>query len=192
MHALRSALLILAAALLSACASQRVGYDYDETVDFGQYQRWAWSPQAQEPQSDADPLIDNPLLRQRIEAAVARTLAAKGYEQTGSESAQLTVAYAVSVEKKLSSGGVSTSFGFGTYSGGSGVGVSIGGPGTRVREQKEGTLIIDIMDRNTGDLIWRGSSTRPIGTAKTPEESERIVNEAVTEILAKFPPGSEG
>jgi hypothetical protein len=188
MHPLRTALPILAAALLTACATRQVGYDYDESVDFSRYQHWTWSQPAQQSKDDDDPLIDNPLLRQRIENAVARTLSAKGYRQSDPQVADFNVGYFLTVENKLSSSGVSTSFGFGRYSGGSGVGVSIGGPGTRVREQEEGTLIIDVVDRISGKLVWRGSSTRVLGQARTPEESERVVHETVTGILANFPP----
>jgi len=179
---------ILVAALGVACASQQAYYDYDQSVDFAKLRRWSWLPNAQEKPSD-DPRIDNDLTRQRIEAAVTRNLEAKGYEKTSQTEADFRVGYLVTVEKKLSSSGVSTSFGFGRYSGGSGVGITVGGPSTPVREYDEGTLFIDIKNPESSDLLWRGSSTNSLGQAETPEQSKQIIDRIVDEILANFPPG---
>lgn len=178
---------ILTLMLATGCASQPAGYDYDESVDFSQLHRWAWLPQRQE-KSSGDVHIDSPLVRKRIEAAVTRTLQAKGYQQADTQEADFDVGYLVTVDKRLSSSGVSSSVGFGRYSGGSGFGISFGGPGTQPREYEEGTLIIDFKNQNSGKLIWRGSSTRRLGQAGTPEKSEKMINEVVEEILANFPP----
>jgi hypothetical protein len=179
---------ILAAVVVLACTSPSSQYDYDQSVDFGKYRRWAWLPRPQQ-QPSGDPRIDNSLTRQRIESAVSRNLAAKGYEQVDAEAADFRVGYVVTVEKRLDSSGVSTSIGFGRYSGGSGFGISIGGPGTPIREYEEGTLLIDIRDKDSDDLLWRGSSTSRLDEATTPEESEQKINGIVGEILANFPPG---
>ena len=182
---------MMAAALALGCAGQQAYYDYDQSVDFGKLRRWAWLPHADEKPS-GDPRIDNPLTRQRIESAVTRTLTARGYEKSSEDTADFRVGYLVTVEKNVSSGGVSTSFGFGRYSGGSGVGVTIGGPSTPLREYDEGTLFIDIKDPKSGDLLWRGSSTSRLGQADTPEQSEKVIDRIVEEILANFPPGKNG
>jgi len=178
---------ILAVLLAAGCASQPAGYDYDDSVDFSRFQRWAWLPQRQEkPSGDAH--IDSPLVQKRIEAAVSRALEGKGFEETEAQTADFVVGYLVTVEKRMSSSGVSTSVGFGRYSGGSGFGISFGGPATQPREYEEGTLIIDIKDKQSGKLAWRGSSTTGLGESETPEESETAINQMVEEILANFPP----
>lgn len=181
----------LAIVLAAACASPQATYDYDEAVDFSRYRRWAWLPMREE-QPSGDPLIDNPLTRQRIESAVARSLAAKGYEKSDPAAADFEVGYAVTVEGTLGSSGASTTFGFGRYGGGSGVGISISSPGIPIREQGEGMLIIDVRDPASGKLVWRGSSTRRIGRSGSPEESEQTIDRIVAEILANFPPERGG
>ena len=191
MRLLHLAAPLVAAALALGCSGPQAYYDYDQSTDFAKLKRWAWLPQAEE-KASGDPRIDNSLTRQRIESAVTRTLTAKGYEKSSEETADFRVGYVVTVEKRLGSGGVSTSFGFGRYSGGSGVGVTIGGPSTPAREYEEGTLLIDIKDPKTGDLMWRGSSTSRLGQADTPEQSEKVIDRIVEEILANFPPGKSG
>ena len=178
---------LLAVVLGAGCAGQPAGYDYDDSVDFDKLRRWAWLPQAEE-KSSVDPRIDNPLLKRRIESAVSRNLEAKGYEKSEAQAADFDVGYLVTIENKISSSGVSTSIGFGRYSGGSGFGISMSGPGTQPREYEEGTLIIDIRDTASGKLVWRGSSTTRLDPAHTPKESEKDVNRIVDEILANFPP----
>jgi len=186
-----SPIVVLAVVLGAGCASQPAGYDYDDSVDFSQLQRWTWLVQAQENPS-TDPRIDNPLLKKRIEASLSRTLEAKGYEKSDMQAADFEVGYLVTVQKKLSSSGVSTSVGFGRNSGGSGFGISIAGPGSQPREYEEGTLIIDIRDKASDRLVWRGSSTSRLGRAATPEESQEKINTIVEEILANFPPKRSG
>jgi hypothetical protein len=181
---------LTASALLAACATQQAQYDFDDSVDFAQYRRWAWLPQPNK-QASGDPRIDNPLIMQRIESAVERNLAAKGFKQTESGE-DFEVGYLVTVEKQLSSSGVGGSFGFGRYSGGSGVGMSFGGPQIQIREYEEGTLILEITDASSDKLVWHGSSTSRLSDARTPEDSERIINQMVEEILANFPPPASG
>ncbi|MBI4971682.1 MAG: DUF4136 domain-containing protein [Candidatus Omnitrophica bacterium] len=51
----------------------------------------------------------------------------------------------------------------------------------------EGTLIIDIIDRQSEKLVWRGTSVRVVSES-TPEALDRKINEAVSQLLEKFPP----
>ena len=181
----------LACILAAGCASRPASYDYDEAVDFRELRRWSWQPRAEE-QPSGDPRIDNPLTRQRIESAVARELAAKGYDKATRDTADFDVGYLMMIDKRLGSTSVGASIGFGRYSGGSGVGVSIGGPTTPLREYEEGTLIIDVKHRESGKLLWRGSSRTRLSRTGTPEESEQLINRIVGEILANFPPPVDG
>lgn len=187
-----SILPILAMVVAAGCAGPRAGFDYDPSADFTAYRHWAWLPKPQE-QASGDPRLDNSLVRNRIESAVSQNLAAKGFDKTEPANADFDVGYVVMVEKDLDSrSGVSTSFGIGRWSGGSGVGISIGGPGTTLSEREVGTLFIDVRDHESGKLVWRGSSKRTIGRSTTPEESERVIDAIVSEILANFPPPSGG
>ena len=166
---------LLAVVLGSGCAGQSASYDYDQSVDFGKLRRWMWIPRPQE-QPSGDPRIDNSLTRKRIESALSRALAAKGYEEADGPDVDFTVGYLVTVQKRVTSSGMSTSIGFGRYSRGSGVGISIGGPATPVLEYEEGTLFVDIRDHRSGDLLWRGSSSSRLDAASTPEQSEQAID----------------
>jgi hypothetical protein len=56
-------------------------------------------------------------------------------------------------------------------------------------EFKEGTLIIDFIDRESGNLIWRGWSTN---TLNDPNSFEKNLPNEISQIFAKYPEVSLG
>ncbi len=71
------------------------------------------------------------------------------------------------------------------------MGISYGFPANDVKTYDRGILTIDILSAKTGDLIWRGSSSRRLYDGSTPEKSKQLVNEVVSTILEQFPPDKE-
>jgi hypothetical protein len=55
-------------------------------------------------------------------------------------------------------------------------------------EYIEGTLILDILDARTQQLLWRGTAEGGIPDKPTPEQIETMTNEAVNKLLNNFPP----
>jgi hypothetical protein len=53
---------------------------------------------------------------------------------------------------------------------------------------QEGTLVLDFIDAESKKLIWRGTAKAYLEKEQTPEELDKIVNEAVEKILMNFPP----
>ena len=62
---------------------------------------------------------------------------------------------------------------------------------TTVREYEVGTLILDMVDRESGKLIWRGSVADTIRDKNTPEERVEVVNQAIAAMLINYPPKPE-
>jgi len=180
LRAPRVALVALLLALV-ACASARVSQDYDSATDFAVYRSYDWFP-GERPAS-GNVHLDSPLVDQRVRNAVDRTLAARGYAKLEDEPADFQVNFYFSVETKLTSSGMD--YRVGTY--GRHGGVSVGG-GDRLREVDEATLVIDILDARSGDLVWRGTRSRRLKIGDTPEETTRIIDETVEAILSQFPP----
>ena len=52
----------------------------------------------------------------------------------------------------------------------------------------EGTLIIDFVEPNSKNLLWRGAAKGVFDNARTPEKRDKMINEAVQKILQNFPP----
>jgi hypothetical protein len=57
-----------------------------------------------------------------------------------------------------------------------------------VYQYNEGTLIVDIVDAKTNQLVWRGTATKTIDESASPEQREANLKEVVSRIFEKYPP----
>lgn len=174
---LRLAILGVAACL--ACASVRVSVDYDPSEDFSTYRTFTWFPRPKP--ATGDYRVDNSLIDQRVRAAVERTLAAKGYQKVEDRAPDFYANYHLQIDQKIDVRTVNRGYvdSWGYY---------VGWPETRVTQYDEGTLVIDIADARDKQLAWRGAGVGRVRSRPKPEETTRDINEAVAQILAKFPP----
>ena len=171
-----------------ACSSVRTNFDYDPEIDFSGWRSYAWYPGGSPPTGDVR--LDNTLFRDRIVAAVDRTLAARGFTLVEDREPDFYVLYHLSTQERLDVRTMDSGWAGGT------AGARWGRPGwggwgwteTRVDQYEEGTLVIDFADVAARRLAWRGSGTRRLSRNPRPERTTQRVNEAVEEILAQFPP----
>ena len=169
MKVLRVVFTFLALALLAeAQVLKTVKVDYDEKVDFSKYKTFAWS-EAQEP-------VGNPANHIRLTAAVERELTAKGLRKADGGSADLRVRYHAKIEKKLKSSSRQESSSWDQNNLRTMVDLS------RV---EEGTLILELSDGASGDLVWRGVNTDVTPRADLVAEG---IDQSVKKIVAAYPP----
>jgi len=172
-----AALALLLAAFAVPAAAQfqitrdEVALDFDREVDFSRYTSFAW-------RHDLEPTA-RPENHLRILEHVERGLEAKGLKKQPAAEAQLLLRYYAKVESKLRNvgttqqswwqpGNLRTTVDFGKV--------------------REGTLILEMYERETGYLVWRGTTT---GVVAPPERMEAQVREAVELLLAHYPPTEE-
>jgi hypothetical protein len=58
---------------------------------------------------------------------------------------------------------------------------------TNIYSYREGTLILDLMDSKTKQLVWRGWAISPLHSSYKPEEIEKLIKTAVGKIFRQFP-----
>ena len=75
---------------VAGCASPKIGYDFDRSVNFSPYQTYAWIAAAQE--ATGDRRLDSSLIDARIRAAIDAQLRSKGYTATANGTPQFLVA----------------------------------------------------------------------------------------------------
>ena len=63
---------------------------------------------------------------------------------------------------------------------------------TYVYEYDEGTLILDVLEPKSRQLIWRGSGTEEVWFSATPEQRQTALNEMARAILVNLPPPEKG
>jgi hypothetical protein len=168
----------LTAALAFCAGKPEITFAWDRAASFANLKTYAWyaDPKFQMPHGGS--IVDGRFVDERVREAVERDLAKKGYTKGREGSADLYVSYATSAE------GVASQDKFGSYDWWT-MTIYVGG-----KYQKKGSLTLDIRDRGQ-KLIWRGAKAAILGT--NPEKVGRDIDDAVSDLLAKFPPppGSE-
>jgi hypothetical protein len=130
------------------------------------------------------------LLDQRIRKAVKETLSSKGISEVDRQQTDVLVSYHIGIETRLDVQTVHRGYGhgYGGHGRHRGWGAGAGYADTRVTQYDEGTLLLDLVDPQRMDLIWRGSAQSRISTRTSPEEREQRVREVVDKVLAQYPP----
>lgn len=172
----KNSFLILSFFILSSCGpSLQVFSDRDRSINTGDYKSYGWIDIKSIETRNSDPRYYNELTDKRIRDAVNREMLAKGLSMTN-ENMQLKLHYHIIVEDKTT---ITTEpFGI-LYS------PYWEGKMTGTYKYREGTLIIDIMDVRSNQLVWRGWATDVI-TDRTAKQPEEAINNAVKEIFKKF------
>jgi len=157
----------------------KVDTDHDETYDFSKAKTLIWG--------DCTAAKDE-LMQKRILAAVEEQLVAAGmtFVESGPADLQVTTHVATESEMKQSGGNVSVGVSKRTSWGS----VGLGGRGNKkVHEVKIGTLLIDLRDSQTGDLVWRANASDTI--EDNSDKMEKKINTAVEKAFKKFPPSGK-
>jgi hypothetical protein len=165
--------------VLTSCASVMVKHDYDREADFTKYRNYAWMDQS----VPGDELAKNPLVKKRVQSAVDATLASRGYTLTEVEKADFVVVVHAGVKERMR---IQDWGRYGWYD-------PWWGPyGGRVDVSyyEEGTLVIDVVDAEAKDLVWRGMGTGIMREYSKPEQRQKAIDRDVAKILAAFPPGN--
>lgn len=173
MNSLKFLLSFLIIVALAACSTVSVSTDYDPEVDFSQYKTYRWYEGKPVP---GDELAKAPLIQKRVMAGIDKALQEKGFEKTDSDAADIVIVIHAGIKDRMQI----TNYGsYGWYD------PWWGGYGgyTDVSHYEEGTLVIDIVDTNDKELVWRGLGTKTVGGT-----DQEVVDNTVARILRDFPP----
>jgi hypothetical protein len=148
-----------------------VSYDYDKNIDILELKTYDWLPIPETVGMDS-------LLVNRIKGSVNNQLKSKGLRMT-SDSPDFLIATHAGTEEKVSYS--DWGYRYGPY---------WRGPSYSRFKYQEGTLILDFVDAQSKELIWRGRAKGFVDSGMTPEKLDKLVNESVQKILENFPPAS--
>lgn len=189
-HALPFTLICL---LLTACASQfPVATDFDEQYSFASKTRYAIIV------PEDIKTTRNDLLRNRIENALRTELGNRGLQEVEKDQAELWVSYFATSEKQQD---IRTWNNYNAYYGYARCyscyyPVPMTTTEVQVVDYIESSLMVDFIDPASNTLKWRGSTRNKVTTSTadsmTVSERTELVNQAVSAILAQFPPPPAG
>jgi hypothetical protein len=175
--------IIVVIAITSCGPSLKVTTDYDKNANFSQYKTFAIYHAEQLNESISQ------LNQTRILNAIRSEMVKKGFQETTSGPDLLVNPVAI-FKDRVSVSSNTNYYGYGgtyrPYYWGGGMGVS-GSTTYDVQHYKDGSLIIDIVDANTKNLVWQGIGNREIdGPIKDPDTR---IPQSIATIMAEFPPG---
>jgi hypothetical protein len=159
-------------AALGAAFAQHVKTDFDHQANFPQYKTYSW--QVIKP--------ENSLWDARIKSAVDAQLTSKGWTQVDNGGDVTVVAIGTThTERTLQT--FYNGFGGGwRWQGFYGMGEAT----TTEQDYKEGTLVVDLYDAKTKQLIWRGSAEDTLSDKEA--KNEKNLDKGVAKMFKKFPP----
>jgi len=166
--ALVTALLLLTAKTLTA---QDVKYNFMPGTDFSKYHTYKWVSI----EGGGHP---NQIVDAQIKQSVDSQLTTKGLTKSDSDKADLYVGYQIAVEKEKQWNGY-----------GMGGGIRWGGMASATSSTiNVGTLVLDLYDPATKQLVWTGNATKTIDPSSNQEKNQKNLDKAMAKLLKNYPP----
>ena len=150
--------------------AQQVKTDYDRSANFSQYKTYSWSGV-----KTADPLLVD-----RIKNAVNSTLSSKGLTQVDSGGDLTINAMEITSDQQTLDTFYHGGFGGRRFGGG------FGDATTTTETYKVGTLVVDVFDAQSKELVFRGSSSDTLSDRS--DKNIKNLNKGVEKMLKHFPP----
>ena len=172
LNRLAAGLALGSALLAGACATLRIGAYVEHDADFSRYHTYAWGPVDALP--IGDPRLDsNPIFIDYLQGAVERNLRNHRLLLVpASAKPDLLIHFHGSVTQKIEPGEIDHELGY------------------RVQAPlvyDEGTLVLDMIDARTDQLVWRGWAIDTLdGIIGSQDRMERKIDEAVARMLANL------
>lgn len=162
---------ILAGALTLACSTLTTAVDYDHTISWSQFHTFQLA------EGTKDPVT---FTQKRIEDSITGQLTSKGWTVASSNPDIVVYTHTVLGQQKQWN---STSMGGWGYRGWGGMG---GGMATTTETNIPiGTLVVDLVNPKTKELVWRGTASDQISSSGA-EQGQ--IQDAVAALFKNFPP----
>jgi hypothetical protein len=157
-------------------SAQQVKTDYDRSANFAQYKTYSWEQVKTKDALDVD----------RVKSAVNAALAAKGWSQVDSGGDVSIIAVETTQEQQSLNtfyDGFGGGWGWRRFGGG-----GFGEATTTTDTYKVGTLVVDLFETKTKQLLWRGTSSDTL--SNNSDKNIKNLDKGVEKMFKHFPPGS--
>jgi hypothetical protein len=171
---------LMGALALAGCASSlNVQTDYDRQANFRQYGTFAVQA---DPKYNHDPVLGSELNLRRISQALQAQMQAKGYQPSNSPDLLVSVETDTRDRQDVQSYNNFTPYWWYFY-----------GPrqNTYTRNYEEDRIIVNVRDARANRMVWQGFTSGQILTSRT-KDPERVLNNAVAQVMKAFPARGDG
>jgi hypothetical protein len=160
------------------CSGISVKSDYDPEMNFDEFKTYAWAKDVRIP---GDVLATLDFVKKRVVMSVDRELQAKGYSLKEQGEPDFYVVAHGAVQEKMDIQQWNDYYAYDPW-------WRPYGGRVDVVYYDEGTLVIDIIDADANELVWRGLGTKVVHSYADPAKAQDAIDKTVAKILAKFPP----
>ena len=151
--------------------SQDVKYNSMPGTNFSKYHTYKWISI----EGGAHP---NQIMDAEIKQAVDAQLAKKGLTKITNGNADLLVGYQTAVDQEKQW----NAYGMGGFRWGGGM------ASASQSTISIGSLVLDMYDPGTKQLVWTGTATKSIDPSSNQEKNEKNLNNAMAKLLKNYPP----
>ena len=163
---------ILTLVMCMVTSAQDVTTNSMPGTDFSKYHTYKWVATAGATQP-------NQIVDAQIKSSVDSQLATKGLTKTDNEKADLYIGYQPSLDQEKQ---------WNTYNTGGGYRWG-GGMATATSSNiTVGTLVLDMYDPSTKQLVWSGRATKTLDPNNSQEKKQKNLDKAMQKLLKNFPP----
>ena len=172
---------VAAASVVSSCAATMGSSHVDTAVNFAAYRSFDWGSPDVFPVGD--PRLDrNADFIDRLQGSVEKQLALRGLEHGQAAQADLLIHFHASIDRRLQVAATDARHGY----------CLDDDCRNGVQEYQAGTLIVDVVDRRTDKLVWRGWSQRSVDAVLGDRDRlARMIDDGVAKMFAGFPTAME-
>ncbi|UXP31790.1 DUF4136 domain-containing protein [Reichenbachiella agarivorans] len=183
-NVLKASLMTLVLFMAAQLTYAQVKSDYNKDADFSKYKTYTfagWEKNSSESVNDFD--------KKRILDALKSEFDSRGMTlaETGGDA---TITLFIVVDEKTSTTAYTTYNGGMGYGGRWGWGYGAGGMGTSTtsyseNDYTEGTLVVDMYDTESKDLVWQGILTAVV--KEKPEKREKGIPKKISKLMKTYP-----
>ena len=178
MQTLRCATVVVAACLLSGCATVSVSSHTEPGLAWSQYRTFEWG--AADPLPASDPrFAKDPYFQDRVAGAIEKQMAAKGFERAAPKATpDLLIHYHANIAERIDVDEIDRDHGY----------CATADCRPRVTRYEAGAIVVDIIDARTNRLIWRGWARDSVeGVIGNRDRVRHTIDEGVARMFATFP-----
>jgi Domain of unknown function (DUF4136) len=164
--------LVLALLACSMVQAQDVTTNSMPGTDFSKYHTYKWV-------TVQGATYPNQIVDAQIKQSIDNQLAAKGLTKTDNDKADLYIGYQVSVDQERQ---------WNAYGMGGGLRWGGGMASAQSSTIGIGTLVLDMYDPTTKQLVWTGRATKTLDPGANQQKKQKNLDNAMKKLLKNFPP----
>jgi len=166
--------IIICTLIVAAAAFADTNTDWDHSVNFAAFKTYSWEKVK----------TPNEIWDKRVVDAIDAQLQAKGWTKVESGGDVAIVALGTTQQEQSLDTFYNGMGGGWGYRGWGGMGTAT----TTVNTYRVGTLVVDMYDGKTKQLVWRGTASDTLSDKS--EKNVKKFNDRVKDMFKKFPPGA--